>query len=143
MQSNAVSEWFKVEVTRDAKIHAMSFERGVTKQKLHVIAEVKSKKQTGTLITFKPDTEIFLETTEFKAERIITRLNDLAYINAPLSFTFLDERTEGARPLQIVHPKGRGGLRDAAFGEQDARPPEADHDQGHPRSHHRRDRPAL
>ena len=33
---NAVSEWFKVEVTRDAKIHAMSFERGATKQKLHV-----------------------------------------------------------------------------------------------------------
>ena len=103
---NAVSEWFKVEVTRDGKIHAMSFERGVTKQQLHVIAEVKSKKHTGTLITFMPDTEIFLETIEFKAERIITRLNDLAYINAPLSFTFLDERQDGARPVQIVHPKG-------------------------------------
>src|SRR5436190_4739504 len=103
---NAVSEWFKVEVTRDGKIHAMSFERGETKQKLHVIAEVKSKRHTGTLITFKPDNEIFLETTEFKAERIITRLNDLAYINAPLSFTFHDERTEGGRPVQIQHPKG-------------------------------------
>ena len=103
---NAVSEWFKVEVTRDGKIHAMSFERGVTKQQLHVIAEVKSKKHTGTLITFMPDTEIFLETTEFKAERIITRLNDIAYINAPLSFTFLDERQDNARPVQIVHPKG-------------------------------------
>jgi DNA gyrase subunit B len=103
---NAVSEWFKVEVTRDGKIHAMSFERGVTKQQLHVIAEVKSKRHTGTLITFKPDPEIFQETTEFKAERIVTRLNDLAYINAPLSFTFLDERQEGARPMQIVHPKG-------------------------------------
>ena len=103
---NAVSEWFKVEVTRDGKIHAMSFERGETKQKLHVIAEVKSKKHTGTLITFKPDPEIFNETVEFKSERIITRLNDLAYINAPLSFTFLDERQEGAKPVQIVHPKG-------------------------------------
>ncbi|HRJ72199.1 MAG TPA: ATP-binding protein, partial [Terrimicrobiaceae bacterium] len=103
---NAVSEWFKVEVTRDGKIHAMSFERGVTKQKLHVIAEVKSKKHTGTLITFQPDPEIFQETTEFKAERIITRLNDLAYINAPLSFTFLDERQDGAKPMQIQHPKG-------------------------------------
>jgi len=103
---NAVSEWFKVEVTRDGKIHAMSFERGQTKQKLHVIAEVKNKRHTGTLITFKPDSEIFPETTEFKAERILTRLNDIAYINAPLSFTFLDERTEGARPVQIVHPKG-------------------------------------
>ncbi len=103
---NAVSEWFKVEVTRDGKIHAMSFERGVTKQPLHVIAEVKNKKHTGTLITFKPDTEIFQETTEYKAERIITRLNDLAYINAPLSFTFLDERQDGARPVQIQHPRG-------------------------------------
>ncbi len=103
---NAVSEWFKVEVTRDGKIHAMSFERGVTKQKLHVIAEVQSKKHTGTLITFKPDPEIFQETIEFKAERLIARLNDLAYINAPLSFTFLDERTEGAHPIQIQHPKG-------------------------------------
>ena len=103
---NAVSEWFKVEVTRDGNIHAMSFERGVTKQSLHVIAEVKSKKQTGTLITFMPDSEIFQETIEFKSERIITRLNDLAYIHAPLSFTFLDERLDNAKPLQIVHPKG-------------------------------------
>ncbi len=103
---NAVSEWFKVEVTRDAKIHAMTFERGAVVQPLHVIAEVKSKKQTGTLITFLPDTEIFLETIEFKAERIITRLNDLAYINAPLSFTFTDERTEGGHPIQIQHKKG-------------------------------------
>jgi len=103
---NAVSEWFKVEVTRDGNIHAMSFERGVTKQSLHVIAEVKSKKQTGTLITFMPDSEIFQETIEFKSERIITRLNDLAYINAPLSFTVLDERLDNAKPLQIVHPKG-------------------------------------
>jgi DNA gyrase subunit B len=53
-----------------------------------------------------PDPEIFKETTEFKNERIITRLNDLAYINAPLSFTFLDERHEGAKPIQIQHPKG-------------------------------------
>ena len=103
---NAVSEWFKVEVTRDGKIHAMSFERGVTKQKLHVIAEVKSKKNTGTLITFKPDPEIFTETTDFKDERLVGRLNDLAYINAPLSFTFLDERLENAKPIQIQHPRG-------------------------------------
>lgn len=103
---NAVSEWFKVEVTRDGKIHAMSFARGVTQQQLHVIAEVKSKKHTGTLITFMPDPEIFQETTEYKAERIITRLNDLAYINAPLSFTFTDERHDNAKPVQIQHPKG-------------------------------------
>ena len=103
---NAVSEWFKVEVTRDGKVHAMSFERGVTKTQLHIKAEGKTIKQTGTLITFMPDTEIFLETIEFKAERIITRLNDLAYINAPLSFTFIDERAESPHAIQVVHPRG-------------------------------------
>ena len=103
---NAVSEWFKVEVTREGKVHSMSFERGVTKVQLHVLAETKEKKHTGTLITFLPDTEIFQETIEFKAERIITRLNDLAYINAPLSFTFIDERSESPHPVQVVHPRG-------------------------------------
>ncbi len=103
---NAVSEWFKVEVTREGKVHAMSFERGTTKDKLHVIAEVKNQKQSGTLITFLPDTEIFLETIEFKSERLLARLNDLAYINAPLSFTFVDERSGNSRPIRIQHPRG-------------------------------------
>ncbi|MEO7934064.1 MAG: DNA gyrase subunit B [Chthoniobacterales bacterium] len=103
---NAVSEWFKVEVTREGKVHAMSFERGVTKTQLHVVAETNTKKTTGTLITFMPDSEIFQETLEFKAERIITRLNDLAYINAPLSFTFLDERVESPHSVQVMHPRG-------------------------------------
>ncbi len=103
---NAVSEWFKVEVMRDGKVHAMSFERGVTKDKLHVVTELKDSKRSGTLITFMPDPEIFQETTEFKPERLLTRLNDLAYINAPLSFSFLDERIEGAKPVKVHHPKG-------------------------------------
>ena len=78
-----------MEVTRDGKIHAMSFERGDDEAEAarHRRGEDR-KKHTGTLITFKPDPEIFKETTEFKAERIITRLNDLAYINAPLQLHF-------------------------------------------------------
>src|SRR5580693_4758440 len=64
---NAVSEWFEVEVSRDGKVYAMAFERGKTTKKLEVIGKSKS---TGTMITFKPDTEIFKETTEFKSDRI-------------------------------------------------------------------------
>src|SRR5580698_2591495 len=48
---NALSDWFKVEVSRDNQVYYMAFERGVTKQKLDVIGKSKS---TGTLITFKP-----------------------------------------------------------------------------------------
>src|SRR3954469_22731319 len=59
---NAVSEWFEVEVSRNNEVYQMEFERGKTMQKLHVIGTAK---HTGTLITFKPDPEIFRETIEF------------------------------------------------------------------------------
>jgi len=103
---NAVSEWFKVEVLRDGKIHAIAFERGKTTQKLQVIGDLKNKKTTGTNITFKPDALIFKETTEYKTERIRHRLHELAYINAPLVFNFIDERVEGMHPEMIQHRRG-------------------------------------
>src|SRR5882672_348644 len=64
---NAVSEWFEVEVSRNGEVYQMEFERGKTMQKLHVIG---ASKHTGTLITVKPDPEIFRETVEFKADII-------------------------------------------------------------------------
>ncbi len=67
---NALSDWFKVEVSRDGKVHHMAFERGKTTQKLEVIGELKNKKTTGTLITFFPDPTIFTITTEFKFDRL-------------------------------------------------------------------------
>src|SRR5436189_2636390 len=60
---NALSDWFKVEVSRDGNVYHMGFTRGVTSEKLSVIGK---SKQTGTLITFKPDATIFTLTTEFK-----------------------------------------------------------------------------
>ena len=63
---NALSDWFKVEVSRDGKVYHMAFERGNTTQKLEVIGDLKNKKHTGTLITFLPDPTIFTITTEFK-----------------------------------------------------------------------------
>jgi DNA gyrase subunit B len=86
---NAVSEWFEVEVSREGKVHHMEFERGKTVKKLDVIGKTK---QTGTLITFKPDPEIFKETTEFKSERIAQRLRELAFLNSGLEIVFRDER---------------------------------------------------
>ncbi len=103
---NAVSEWFKVEVLRDGKIYAIAFERGKTTSKLKVIGELKNKNTTGTHITFKPDPQIFQETTEYKTERIRHRLHELAYINAPLIFNFTDERLEGMKPEMIQHKRG-------------------------------------
>jgi len=89
---NAVSEWFEVEVSRDGKVHHMEFERGKTMKKLEVIGKAKG---TGTLITFKPDPEIFRETVEFKADRIAQRLRELAFLNSGLEIIFTDERNPG------------------------------------------------
>ena len=91
---NAVSEWFEVEVSRDGKVHHMEFERGKTVKKLDVIGAAKG---TGTLVTFKPDPEIFKETIEFKPDRITQRLRELAFLNSGLEITFLDERIPEAK----------------------------------------------
>src|SRR5262245_58191524 len=118
---NAVSEWFEVEVARDGLLHHMEFERGKTIKKLEVTGKAKG---TGTLVTFKPDPEIFRDTTEFKADRITQRLRELAFLNSGLEITFLDERApettqevyyykqgvlEFVKQLgkckQVVHPK--------------------------------------
>jgi len=100
---NAVSEWFEVEVSRDGKVYGMEFERGKTIKKLEVIGKSKS---TGTLITFKPDPEIFKETVEFKKEHVVGRLRELAFLNPGLEIVFTDERVEGSEAERFYYKDG-------------------------------------
>lgn len=88
---NALSDWFKVEVSRDGKVYSMQFMRGVTTEKLKVIGKAKG---TGTLITFKPDPTIFTITTEFKFESLANRLRELAFLNPGVVIVLSDERVE-------------------------------------------------
>src|SRR5512136_1706678 len=88
---NALSDWFKVEVSRDGKVYSMEFARGVTTQKLTVVGKSKG---TGTLITFKPYPTIFTITTEFKFDMLANRLRELAFLNPGIEITLADERTE-------------------------------------------------
>jgi DNA gyrase subunit B len=116
---NALSDWFKVEVSREGKVHSMEFARGVTIQHLRVIGKAKG---TGTLITFKPDATIFTITTEFKFDILANRLRELAFLNPGVEIKLLDERTDKSetffyklgieefvkqlgRNKQILHPK--------------------------------------
>ena len=100
---NAVSEWFEVEVSRSGEVHAMAFERGKTVEKLHVIGKSKS---TGTLITFKPDPEIFRETVEFKSDIVGQRLRELAFLNSGLEIVFADERKPDTEPETFYYKNG-------------------------------------
>ncbi len=86
---NALAEWFSVEVSRDSKVYHMEFERGKTTKKLDVIGK---SRHTGTLITFKPDAEIFTITTEFKFDLLANRLRELAFLNPGIEIILTDER---------------------------------------------------
>src|SRR5437016_4149749 len=104
--TNALSDWFKVEVSRDGKVYHMAFARGKTTQKLEVIGEIKNKRTTGTLITFLPDPTIFTITTEFKFERLATRLRELAFLNPGLEITLTDERGDAPKKETFLYKHG-------------------------------------
>src|SRR5207249_1409105 len=84
----------------------MAFAKGKTTDKLTVIGEVKSKKTTGTLITFLPDPTIFTITTEFKFERLAARLRELAFLNPGLETTLTDERADPAKIERFFYKCG-------------------------------------
>jgi DNA gyrase subunit B len=86
---NALSEWTEVEVARNGNVYRMSFERGEVKDKIKVIGK---RAKTGTKISFRPDHEIFPDTT-YDFERIVTRCRELAFLNEGLAFFIEDERT--------------------------------------------------
>src|SRR5213083_830267 len=104
--TNALSDWFKVEVTREGRVYHMAFERGKTTEKLSVIGEIKNKRNTGTLITFLPDPTIFTITTEFKFERLATRLRELAFLNPGLEISLSDERIDPPKKETFFYKHG-------------------------------------
>ena len=88
---NALSEWLEVEISREGKVFAQRFERGVATSDLTVIG---TSDCDGTLIRFKADAEIFSETTEYEFEVLQKRLREQAFLNAGLKITLTDMRDE-------------------------------------------------
>jgi len=102
---NALSDWFKAEIMREGKVHLIAFERGRTTTPLKVVGEVDPTK-TGTTITFYPDATIFVDTIEFKFDRLATRLRELAFLNPGLVIELEDERPESAKKGTFYYAKG-------------------------------------
>ncbi|GBD87194.1 DNA gyrase subunit B [bacterium BMS3Abin03] len=90
---NALSEWLKVEVRRDGKVYFQEYKRGVPVAKVRAIGKTK-KDDTGTIVTFMPDREIF-NTTEFKFDTLAERMRELAYLNKTITIKIKDERNGG------------------------------------------------
>ena len=93
---NALSEWLEVEVWRDGKTWKQRFARG---KKTGPLQAVGSARKTGTRVTFKPDATV-MTATEFDLETILTRLDDIAYLNRGLVIKVRDERSGQEKTLK-------------------------------------------
>ncbi|WP_208587283.1 DNA topoisomerase (ATP-hydrolyzing) subunit B [Gracilibacillus suaedae] len=88
---NALATELDVHVHRDGKLYHISFSRGKLNKELEVIGDTDI---TGTRTRFKPDPEIFTETTEYNYETLATRLRELAYLNKGLRISIQDNRED-------------------------------------------------
>lgn len=87
---NALSEWLDLTIFQKGKVFEQRYERGAALNKLHVVGDTTKH---GTLVRFKPDPEIFQETTAFNFDILSARLRELAFLNKALRISILDEET--------------------------------------------------
>ena len=85
---NALSEWLEVQVHKDGQIYEMKFSRGDITQPMKVVGKTD---KTGTVVTFKPDPEMF-DVTTYSYEIIHTRMQQQAFLNAGLKISTFDKR---------------------------------------------------
>lgn len=85
---NALSTRLRAEIHRNGKIHVQEFSRGVPQTEVEIKGNTET---TGTIITFKPDGDIF-STTEYSFDILQRRLEELAFLNAGLRLTLIDMR---------------------------------------------------
>lgn len=86
---NALSTHLTAEIHREGKIFKQEYERGVPLYPVKVVGEASD---TGTIITFKPDPEIFTQGTEYSYDILATRMRELAYLNKNVKLTIRDTR---------------------------------------------------
>ena len=94
---NALSDWLEVRVYKNGNVYYQRYENGG-----HAVEELKvidscSEDRTGTTVTFKPDPEIFTETTVYDYEILKTRIRELAFLNKGLKISLYDEREDNKK----------------------------------------------
>ncbi len=98
---NALSTHLTAEIHREGKIFVQEFQKGVPMYSVKVVGEAQD---TGTIITFKPDGEIFTTSTIYNYDILATRLRELAYLNKGIKLTLTDTREE-----QLVSEENENG----------------------------------
>ncbi len=101
---NAVSERLMMTIHRDGKTWQQEYKKGAPQHPLKAIGDTT---ETGTIITFKPDAEIFSMTT-FSFDVLNNRLREISFLNAGFRITLTDERGEGREVVHVFD----GGIRE-------------------------------
>ncbi|WP_297553789.1 DNA topoisomerase (ATP-hydrolyzing) subunit B [uncultured Alistipes sp.] len=86
---NALSTRLVAEVHRDGRIFRQTYSKGVPTSQVEVVGECTDR---GTIVTFKPDGDIFTHTTEYKYEILANRLRELAFLNKGIHLSLTDKR---------------------------------------------------
>ena len=87
---NALSVKLVAEVHRNGKIYRQSYSKGKPTSTMEVVGQIDT---TGTIVTFKPDGDIFI-TTEYKYDILAARLRELAYLNKGIKLILTDRRQQ-------------------------------------------------
>ena len=89
---NALSSWLEVRIYQNENVYFERFENGGHSVKPLEIIDKCDKNRTGTVVTFKPDPEIFKETTIFDYDTLKNRARELAFLNKGLRIKLIDLR---------------------------------------------------
>ena len=89
---NALSSWLEVEVRQGGHLYRQRFSRGNAEYDLQDLGPIENPEQTGTMVTFKADPEIFKETTVYDFATLETRLREQAFLNAGVNISLPVER---------------------------------------------------
>ncbi len=100
---NFLSEWLEVEVMKDGGTWRQRYERGITATALEKIGPAR---KSGTRTRFRPDPEIF-NNINFNYDTLATRFRELAFLNAGLTLSVTDERSETPKSQTFCF---RGGI---------------------------------
>ena len=101
---NALSEWLEVKIRSEGKVYFQRYERGHVVDKLKVIGDCDLE-ETGTMVTFLPDKEIFEETV-FDYDTLKVRLREMAFLTRGLNIILRDNRVEPQHKKEFCYEGG-------------------------------------
>jgi len=105
---NALSDWLEVKVYKNGNVYYQRFSNGGHPEEQLKIIDTCNPEKTGTHVRFKPDPDIFEETTIFDYETLKKRTRELAFLNKGLKIVLIDEREDDKKDEFLYE----GGIRE-------------------------------